>query len=179
MRKTIILLTVLLCYFLSSSSQENAKNKIKNFKVWISLNTDSRLIRGALSETKDSSILVSEFYGNSKYSLDKLKISEINYRNINVIQTRKKSSIKDGVLTGTISGILIGALIGFIDGNDPPNQILGMSAVQKAGFGAVFLGGIGAGVGTLVGTFRLNIPINGQFENFNSNKIKLRKRSFK
>jgi len=51
-------------------------------------------------------------------------------------------------LTGALVGLFLGASIGFASGDDPPNQILGVTAGTKA----AVLGVVGVGLGALVGS---------------------------
>ena len=66
-----------------------------------------------------------------------------------------------------------------MDGDDPPDMWFSMSAGEKALGASVFLGGVGAVTGGLIGTIRVNFKINGNIKTYRSRKKKMQKYSLK
>ncbi len=56
----------------------------------------------------------------------------------------------EGLGIGLLTGALTGAVLGLADGDDPPGWF-SMTAEQKAGLGAIGLGGLGGLIGPVVG----------------------------
>ena len=184
MKKLLIMTTILLYCFLSSTAQENSENQNKIFKVWVSLNKKP-VYGGVLFETKDSSIIVTDSYYKSNYSAGRFRISEINYNDINVIKIQAKNSVLKGIFLGAVTGFVVGAIIGAASGDDNPNTYVPhgyldtpKTAGNKALSGGVVSMFLGGGIGAVVGTFKLIIPINGNFDKFRRNKSRLERHSF-
>ena len=185
MKRLVVIFTMLLCYFLVLAAQKDTVKKSKINKVWISLNDESPRLKGVLYETKDSSIMVSNSFQTADYASGKFEVSKINYNNIDHVKIRIKNSVLNRALIGAVTGFTIGVLAGFIEGDDPPRNGLDMrifsphmTAESKAivyGIGYAFCG---AGIGALVGTIKLRIPINGDISKFNRNRSKLKRHSF-
>ncbi|MCK4407749.1 MAG: hypothetical protein KAV44_08750 [Bacteroidales bacterium] len=178
----VIALIVLCC--LNSLNAQDTFQKIKIYRTWVSLNSEPFKIKGVLYEVKDSSILVSRSVVIQDYSTDSFEIAKLNINNIETIKTRRKNSIGKGVLIGAVSGLVVGVLIGLIDGDDPPCPsgswiCLRYTAGQKALMAGVPLAVSGAGIGALIGSIKVKIPINGNINNYNRNKNKLRKYTIK
>ena len=178
----VIALIVLCC--LNSLNAQDTFQKIKIYRTWVSLNSEPFKIKGVLYEVKDSSILVSRSVVIQDYSTDRFEIAKLNINNIETIKTRRKNSIGKGVLIGAVSGLVVGVLIGLIDGDDPPCTsgswiCLRYTAGQKALMAGVPLAVSGAGIGALIGSIKVKIPINGNINNYNRNKNKLRKYTIK
>ncbi len=163
---------IVLCCINSLNAQDTIQ-KIKIYRTWVSLNSEPFKIKGVLYEIKDSSILVSSSVVIQDYSTDKFEIVKLHINNIETIKTRRKNNIGRGVLIGAITGFAVGCFIGLIDGDDPPNTFLGMTAEEKALFAGVPLAVGGAGIGALIGSIKVKIPINGSINSYNRNKNKL------
>lgn len=149
------------------------------------MNSEPSKIKGILYEIKDTSILVSSSAVIWDYSGDRFGVKTLPVYNIEIIKTRRKNSIGKGVAIGTLSGIVVGGLIGLISGDDPPCPSgSGMSCWSLDAKGNAVLAGIplaicGAGVGALIGSVKLEIPINGSIDSYNRNKNKLRGHSIR
>ncbi len=64
---------------------------------------------------------------------------------------QKRATWRGLVIVGT-TGAAIGILAGLVDGSDPPDELFGMSAGEKALIGGVALGVLGGAVGALLGS---------------------------
>ena len=181
--KVTVIALIVLCSLNSLYAQDTIQ-KIKIHRTWISLKSEPFKIKGVLYEIKDSSILVSRSVVIQDYSTDRFEIAKLNIKNIETIKTRRKNSIGNGVLIGVVSGFVVGGLMGLIDGDDPPCTpgswfCWRITAGQKALMMGVPLAVCGAGIGALIGSVKVVIPINGSISNYNRNKNKLRKYSIK
>lgn len=186
--KIFTLTAVLLSSFYSLSAQEDSaklfpgkdENRFRIYKVWVSLNNDPEIFKGALYEIKDSSIQVSNSIIKKDYTTGKFDLSKINYNNINIVKTRVKNSVGCGILIGAFAGFAIGGLIGILSGDDDPEVIYFASTAKEKAIGnGICLSIIGGSIGAIVGNIKVKIPINGNLGNFNINKIRLKKYSIR
>jgi hypothetical protein len=165
------------------------EKRFKIYKTWITLYSVSRdygtgtlrlkdytpnELEGVLYEINDSSISVSNSLLREDYSTGKFKISKINFNNIDVVKTRMKNNVVRVALFGALTGFVAGGLAGLISGDDPPG-FLSFTAGEKALLYGLGFGVGGAGIGALEGLVKIKIPINGSLENFNRNKIRLKR----
>ena len=159
-------------------------NSNKNrYKTWLTLNSEPFKSKGILYQSKASSILIAPFEKNKQQISDKTLI-EFQIRNIEKIKLRKTKKVGKGILIGAVTGLVTGALIGIIDGDDPPCSsgswiCFRYSAEEKAVMTGVPLAVFGAGVGALIGSIKIKIPINGNSEKYRKNKTDLRRYSVK
>ena len=177
----VISLTVLCCLSTVNAQDTIQKNKI--YRAWISLSSEPFKTKGILYEIKDSSILVTSPAFIKDYSMDRSEIVQLNITNIETIRIRRKNSIGKGVLIGAVTGFAVGGLIGLISGNDPPCDsqsfiCLRYTAGEKALLAGIPLSAGGAGIGALIGSIKVQIPINGNINNYTKNKNKLTEYSF-
>lgn len=124
----------------------------------------------------------------------KPEISKINARSIDVVKLSKKGAVGQGILIGAISGLVVGGLIDLIYYSTWKNQEPGKAsnfgdglvkevkrrpgyfAIQASLIGIACIG-TGIGVGAAVGSVKITIPVNGSQEQFNRNKLLLKKYS--
>lgn len=156
-------------------SQEDTLKRSQIYLTWITLINNPQKVTGVLHEIKDSSILVSRYSGGVD------QILEVGYKNIDIVQARKRNNSLQGAFIGTVIGIVLGAGIGVGSDNNSSSSsefTIDFSPGLKA-FGGATLGAFcGAGVGAILGTVRLNIPVNGNLEKFNSSKSRLKNYSY-
>lgn len=154
--------------FFEGSSIIQGKIKPKIYKTWVSLNEEPFKIKGVLYELKDSSILVSNSVIIKDYSTNRFETINLHMNSIETIKTRRNNGIGRGVWIGAVSGFVIGGLVGLVGFPDDP-----LAAPFYCNIGAA----AGTGIGALVGSFKVKIPINGNINNYNKQKNKLRKYS--
>lgn len=166
MIKYIPLLTLAACFSLTSNAQENIKYDPRIYKTWISLNNRKSLLAGVLYEIKDSSILISNSLLKQDYLKGNYKVTDINFKNIDHVSVRGKNSLLIGSIIGTAAGIA--GAVGIAQGIARKDEFFGAFII--VGTPIIVLG---TGIGALVGSFRVRIPINGSFEYFRRNERKL------
>jgi hypothetical protein len=192
--KNLILIGMFICSIpFLSSAQEDTLPRSKIYRTWVLVSSSPESIKGTLYQVADSSVLVANSLNKSRISRNELNagslnLSEINYNDMNVVMVRHHSSVARGMLSFALAGASVGALIGALVYVPPPpydpsnpsfGLIINFSQAQTAGIGAVTGSIIGAGVGTLVGSVRISIPINRNFDSFNTNRERLMKYSYK
>lgn len=150
----------------------------KRYRTWMTLNREPFKSKGMLYQSKESSILISPMVKNKQQISDK-SLVEFQISNIETIKLRKNKRIGKGILTGAITGFVTGALIGIVDGDDPSGTWFALSAEEKAIIAGVPLAVCGAGIGALIGSIKIKIPINGSSEKYRKNKTDLRRYSVK
>lgn len=130
-------------------------------------------ITGYLFQIKDSSVVISNASSKKYYLSGKFQTNEYNYRNIYNISLRNSHSITRGALIGGGIGFALPLLILYSDHETSQNDEAQFVAYSMATMTML----IGSGVGALLGSFRMNIPINGNFSDFETNKDVLKKYS--
>jgi len=182
--KFFSVITIIALCFLNSVNAQDTIQKKKVYRTWISLNRESFKTKGFLYEIKDSSVLVSSSVVIQDYSTDRFSAFKLQINDIETIKIRGKNSIGNGVLIGAITGFIVGGLIGFISGNDPPCPqgswiCFRFTAGEKALLAGIPLSIGGAGIGALIGSVKIKIPISGSIDNYNKNKNTLTKYSLR
>ena len=155
----------------------------KLYRTWLTLNSNPFKSKGILYQSKESSILISPGVKNKQQISDK-SLVEFQIRNIETIKLRKSKKIGKGILIGAVTGLVAGGLVGLISGDDPPCSSGGLicfrfSAEEKAIMAGVSLAVCGAGIGALIGSIKIKIPINGSSKKYSKNKTDLRRYSVK
>ena len=151
---------------------KQSKAKIKIYKAWVRLNNSAFDVNGVLFEIKDtivtisSSVVIEDYYSRSYETID------FHIYNIGKIKIRRNNNIVKGLWIGALSGFTVGTIWGAIYGADEAN-----SAAKNTFIAAFELSMLGAGIGALIGSFKIVIPINGDFANYLLNKKKLKKYS--
>ncbi|MDX2444377.1 MAG: hypothetical protein QNK30_11315 [Bacteroidales bacterium] len=148
------------------------KAKIKIYKAWIIPNNPTFEVRGILYEIKDSSISLSNSSVIEDYYVKKIETFNFQISDIRKIKIRRNNNIVKGLWIGALSGFTVGTIWGAIYGADEAN-----SAAKNTFIAAFELSMLGAGIGALIGSFKIVIPINGDFTNYLLNKKKLKKYS--
>ena len=191
--KALLLITIFSLGFIQIIQAHNDSIVPKNiYKLWI--NTK---MAGAMFETEDSSIVVSNSLKKTDYCQGKYKVEKIDARNISELKIRKMGNVAKGALYGAIAGLVVGGVVDLIyyaswKNYDPPDAhgdwgqgIENMMAKDPLYFtiGASLVGaaciGIGAGIGAGIGSAKFTIPINGSREQFARNRSTLDKYSIK
>jgi hypothetical protein len=147
----------------------------------ISLNSQPKKVAGSLCQVNDSSVIVSSSLRLQDYTANRFKKVELHFENIETIKIRRKNSVGNGALIGAISGLTFGGLIGYASGDDSCPSGTWCSFTYTAEAKALMLGVpfsiVGAGIGALIGSAKIVIPINGSNKTFNQNKNNLREYS--
>jgi hypothetical protein len=171
MKKIALIVLLVICDLHSTTAQENSKQKSINFQTWIHLYNQQKPLRGVLYEIKDSSIWISNSMVKADYLTSNFKVSNIEYKNIGYVYLRNRYSVVIGTVIGTAVGIA-GAfgIAGSIANKD---ELAGAMLL----FGSPFIA-LGTGIGALIGSFRIHIPINGSFETFKQNESRLKRYSY-
>lgn len=145
--------------------------KDNSYKTWITNNPDQSKLKGFLYEKNDSSIIIREGFKNFKeidsqeFTYDDLMNLPLEYTcipfsNITEMKVRRKGRVGRGVFIGALTGFAVGGLIGLIDGDDPPDTFMALTAGEKALILGIPMAAFGAGVGGLLGSFKVTIPLN-------------------
>ena len=178
MKKIVFFIFILIGCIQFIYSQDT-KKKIKFYHTWINTKKSSIKFEGILYELQDSSILVANSLIVKNYPFGDYKVTRIYISEIDRIKARRKKSVGRGILIGSISGLAIGGIIGFAAGDDPQDTWFAMTAGQKAITSGIFVGGIGAVTGLIIGSIRVKFTINGNIQDYNRQKKKMQKYSVK
>jgi hypothetical protein len=105
-------------------------------------------------------------------------LSKATHNDIEIIKVRRSNSVSREILTFTLVGASVGAIIGAIVYEPPSGYGMHFTQAEYAGIGAVTGSIIGVPVGVLTGLIKIKIPINGNIDTFNQNRIKLKKYTY-
>lgn len=144
MRRSLVLLLALL---LSQAAQAAAQNPVvaPYSKVRTTIGGVKREF--TLVELRaDSVVLLDRVQRQSRLALSDLDSLHVSTGGRSAFERFFRGAGTGGLLFGAV-----GILAGLIDGDDPPSEFLSFSAEEKAVAGFVFLGGLGAVIGGLIG----------------------------
>jgi hypothetical protein len=171
MKRLIFLMTLFVLLPSTILAQGTNKSRHPLYRSWISLNNSYVVKEGILYEVNDSTISLNNIYLQT--NSDKLNLAMINCRNIKDIYLRPQNSILKGAVFGAVVGIGIGVIIGLTYEKNP-NTIYSLEKKDVVILNGSTLGLAGAGVGTLLGSIKIRIPINGRIEKYNESRGRLK-----
>jgi hypothetical protein len=165
---------------IAMNAQYSIKWKMIN-PTSVTMITDSSLtVKGALYQAKNSSVLISSSTRKKDYTMGNSNfiISEIEITDIQLIETRNRTRVRNGALIGAATGFLIGAMWTFIESQQPSKGW--DMAPEFPGWwpplaGGMLIAPIGAVAGSIAGSIYIKIPINGSKVKYDLNKPKLTK----
>ena len=174
MKKLIILIIALVPFYCLYAQDDPIISSKKIMPNMASLKTvDGRIQKGWFYQLNDSQMVLLDKLNQHNKINDNSSIGR-HYYNIDQVQSlslRKKNSVMKGFLIGLGFGILTGVITGFVSGDDkieplPPadsdpfgigtafvsfSNSFAMTAGEKAVFGAIGFGTVGAITGILIG----------------------------
>ena len=180
MRSILNIILILGCNLSILYAQDTLNQQRVQPRYWITLNNNSPRISTRLFEVKDSSLVISKTSKLSEYYIRNFTVSELNINQIKSVRYLNTNNVTAGMVLGGLAGMLVGVVIGTNE-EDSPDSFLGsgQTAESKAA-GDIFYGAIiGAGIGALVGSFRIKIPLNGNPADYSRYKSLLEKQSVK
>jgi hypothetical protein len=165
-------------------AQTGSSDKRNTYQAWINTYDASRPGTGVLYEVQDSSITLSNRIFSRNGSPGKVDMTKLDVRSIDVIRIRRNGNISQGILYGAISGLVVGGTLGLLyalsvekheEGANNLEKSFNSAASSMAIAGTAILIGIGCigtgiGVGAIIGSAKITIPIKGSQEQFNLNK---------
>ena len=88
--------------------------RVKIYRTWVSLKNEPFIIKGILSEVKDSSIVVSSpILVRDSYVISKSDFIDIHFSDIDIIKVRRKGEIPRSMLSGAIVGFVGSSVYGY------------------------------------------------------------------
>ena len=148
-------------YFPQNKPFIKKSGKIKIYKTWVTFMNNSLKYMGVLYEVNDSSITLSSSIEIDDYFENNLETMTFQVINIKIISTRRKRNAVRGVWIGTVSGFGAAFLVGFIGSRGD----VGSGGMYTFYFG-IPAALIGAGLGALIASTPLGIPIHGDMNRY-------------
>jgi hypothetical protein len=191
--KTLIAIAIFSLYCLQTTlGQTDSTENRKIYQTWIYTLDSPRLSTGVLYEIQDSSVTLSNRNFSRKGSPGKVDMTQLDVRSIDVIKLRKKGNVSKGILFGSLAGLVLGGaldLIYYSSWQKPKEDnslesfaaattSSALFAVNASLIGVLCLG-TGIGIGAIIGSAKINIPINGSQDQFDENKSALNVYSIK
>lgn len=182
-----------LCVMQTMQAQTDSPDKKKKYQTWINTYDASRASTGVLYEIQDSSVTLSNRNFSRNGLPGKVDMTKLDVRSIDVIKVRKNGNIGQGILYGALTGLVVGGAVGLLYASTVEKHEEGANDLEKSfnsttsamqttgtsiliGIGCI---GTGIGVGALIGSAKITIPINGSQEQFNQNRPMLTEYSVK
>lgn len=161
--KSIILLCLLIVGNLKNISGQILfpTGPQKHF-IWVHTMDKHRTNARYLSEYQDSSITIMDRKKNNKQI--------INIENITYLEFRRKGDELRGFFLGAFGGCLTGVFLGLARGDDDTADFFSLSAEQNAVLFGILLTPPGAILGSILGSRKIKVPINGDINNYNRQK---------
>jgi hypothetical protein len=184
MKTSIVIAVYCLCIIQTLQAQTGSPDKRKGGQTWISTYETEQLISGVLYEIQDSSVTVSTRSISRPGLPGKVNMTKLDIRSIDVIKLRKNGSVGQGILYGAISGLVVGGALGILYASSVKKSDAGANDLEKSfnstasslaiagtsiliGIGCI---GTGIGIGALIGSAKITIPINGSRKQFDQNR---------
>jgi len=165
--RTFLILFSCLTISIATHGQADSTVNRKTYRTWVSSYKRNQLTSGILYEIKDSSVRILRAHPVMVHHKQEV-MATLNARTIDNIKLRSKGSIGKGMLIGGIIGAVVGTLISVsIAKHDNKTPEVYITPIMFAGFGV--------GLGTLFGSIKINIPINGNTDLFNYYRGELNK----
>ncbi|MDX2444153.1 MAG: hypothetical protein QNK30_10175 [Bacteroidales bacterium] len=161
-------------YFPQDKPFIKKKGKIKTYKTWVTFMNNSLKYKGVLYEVNDSSITLTGSVEINDYFEKNLETITFQVNYIKMISTRRKKNAVRGVWIGAVSGFGAAFLVGFIGSRGD----VGSGGMYTFFFG-IPAALIGAGLGALIASTPLGIPIHGDMNRYYRRRKMLEKRSLK
>ena len=164
----------------NSIDNQGGSQNIKLYNTWVYLSNEPYLVDGYFYAMKDSSILISDSNSKRDYFRSNFNTVELQIKDIKTIKTRRKGNKGRGVLIGALTGLAIGVITGFAVGDDPPCTgyyfiCSPVSAETKAFLLGSTFAAVGAGLGALMGSMKVTIPLNGNTKNYHRHHSELKR----
>ncbi|MBS3807488.1 MAG: hypothetical protein KGY60_08300 [Bacteroidales bacterium] len=162
---------VLLISFYDASGQGNMQydpsvgNDNKNiYRVWVIWDDNTPPIEGYLNQLKSSSVVVKTLPGSAEMNPS---IVELRIHRVEVLKFRREGKVSKGALTGAFAGFLAGFIVGASSSDFMPAT----AGLLVGGAGAA----TGSIIGTIVGSFRISVPIRGNQRMYQKRMDELKK----
>ena len=155
----------------------DSRHRIKLYQVWLKQPDVAIQLKGALFETKDSSLLLSNSLNIKDYREGKYEVRQVDVRNINIIKIRKKGNIGKGTWIGAVSGFAVGGILGYWSYRTHPGSYTMDNPTTIALLITGACGIAGTCLGAALGSVKIRIPIQGSQAKFKYSSIKLKKHS--
>ena len=161
----------------------NAQNDTvgkSNYRCTFILENSKKALRGEIYQVNDSFIIFKQYIIKSKKSaISNIELVNISVNKIKRIKVIKKGMPRKGLLFGGAYGLVLGGTIGFLSGDDNPANYFSATAEGKAIVYGITLFIPGSLFGYIAGNAKLQMSINGKYENYIKKKAQLIKYSIK
>jgi len=162
---------VLLISFYDASGQGHMQydpsvgNDNKNiYRVWVIWDDNTPPIEGYLTQLKSSSVVVKTLPGRAEMNPS---IVELRIHRVEVLKFRREGKAGKGALAGAFAGFLAGFIVGASSSDFMPAT----AGLLVGGAGAA----TGSIIGTIVGSFRISVPIRGNQRMYQKRMDELKK----
>lgn len=173
----VLIMTIMLLPLLHQNlnSQTIPTKRPTNYRTYVK-SMDNSICNGYLTLLKDSFIIVAKYTSNEK---NFFKVEDINN-----LQFKKGPNLGQGLFVGALAGFAIGSLIGIAIGDDKNAggsffKNGGLYAKDKAKIIGVISIFPGALIGAMASSATIKITINGNQDNYNSQRAELEKYKYK
>ena len=185
---------VLVMYFTVASIPAQQKTSKKRISYTTIEKSDQTKVHGILYQVEDTKVqLISSplnlnLIKAESHDPDQYDYQDVYAYEIEQIKLKRKGKLARSTLIGLGVGFTTGFIIGLLEGDDPPDppcqgwcfnlSFTPETAEGKGAFYGTGLGLLGAGIGAIVGSIKLKIPINGSTKQFKASQSHLKKYAY-
>ena len=175
-----VLLLLIFIYFIPNiiKAQNDTVGK-SNYRCTFILENSKKALRGEIYLVNDSFIIFKHIIKRKKSAISKFELVNISVNKIKRIKVIKRGMPRKGLLFGGAYGLVLGGTIGFLSGDDNPANYFSATAEGKAIVYGITLFIPGSLFGYIAGNAKLQMSINGKYENYIKRKAQLIKYSIK
>lgn len=168
-RALLMGVVLFLISFFSVQAQNDSLQFKRLYETWIFSASQPKVYRGFLFEVSDSSLVVSNALNRREYLAGNDALTSFSYSDLKIAQFRRNNSQMRGAIIGGAAGLSV-ALIGVAIleeslGDIPPIYSVPLIFIPFTA--------IGTGAGFLLGSIKVVIPLNQQWDSFEKNRARL------
>ena len=178
--KKILFLFVFIYFIPHIINAQNDTIGKSNYRCIFILENSEKALRGEIYQVKDSFIFFKQYIIKSeKSAMSNFELVNIPVNKIKRIKVIKKGMPGKGLLIGGANGLVLGGAIGLVSGDDNPADLFPATAEEKAIAYGILLFIPGSIIGYIAGNAKLQMSINGNYENYLKREAQLIKFSIK
>ncbi|MEE4177141.1 MAG: hypothetical protein V2I46_06485 [Bacteroides sp.] len=168
-RALLMGVVLFLTSFFSVQAQNDSLQFKRLYETWIFSASQPKAYRGFLFEVSDSSLVVSNALNRREYLAGNDALTSFSYSDLKTVQFRRNNSQMRGAIIGGAAGLAV-AIAGVSALNESGDNIPPIYSIPLIYFPFTALG---AGAGFLLGSIKVVIPLNQQWDSFEKNRARL------
>jgi hypothetical protein len=157
MKASFFAILLALCLIGQTAYSQTTKNK-RPYRVWVTSHGTNAKLEGYLIQTKDSSIVISQF---PTTAISSAASQEVEINTIKHLKFRKKGKVGRSIWQGALTEFAFFTVLGVVT-QDPWGGVIGFIYMP-----------VGAVIGGAIGALKTKVPINGEQQQYQQSRAKL------